>query len=1513
MKKLLALVLALVMVLGLATVSTSAAYTDDADISYDEAVAVMTAVGVFQGKGDSFAPKDGLNRAEAAKLIAYLMLGNKTAESMKGTGAKFADVPASHWASGYIEYLATAGVISGVGGGNFDPNGKITAVAFAKMLLVALGYDAQIEGFQGDSSWAINIQKLANDNDLYDLLDDLNSTDALTREQAAQMCLNDLKADMVEYESKGTTVEVSGAKVTTDAKKATVQVTTNDKGKAIDDLTAIGISKAGYVLQLGEELYNGDLKLTKSDEDDMGRPCDKWTYKTNDVGTYAAKSDLLLSATKKVEKKAVYSAIGKDAYNDLKDGYTNKAVYRVYLDGKEVTGDTGYTLADLVEKDSTGASAGSANGKLFELYLTEDYNDDADLYTFVVAQTYLVQATADYSSSTEKLKISWIADEGDNYASKPDRTALQNEISQDDFNVADVKEDDYLVVTYSASDNSFQSVAKATALTGEVTSYKKDKNIVIDGTTYEYNSTVGKNASHGYGVEPEISSQVKVILDPYGYIIYVDDLDVSSTYLFVDVASNNNLDAKAEVYFLDGTTKTVTVKKITDNTGASHTKASAVGTALNTIGGAWYTYTVDSNGAYTLKYVDATTVKNTEYTQANTTITDDPLDTTNATYVLYSDKVAGFIGGQAALKANNDTIVVVMDDDEDLTVYSGVSKLPDITIDQGETENVKLYWTVKDNFVKYLFVDASDVSIDIDGGASNEYAFVVHNGKTGSSNTSSEYRVAGDNQYYEVDLYYNANKELVKKVKVDADAIGDFDEGVMIKKIRTDSKTDYLDSAKKITLAKKDDDELVLTNQSALGYSDGTITLGSNTYSLKNNRVVLIIDKNDNTLDKIDNTGADYQLDVVTGSGLKSALSGFTYTYDAYGVLADDNSFVIEDLYIRVKTAVKTGATDNTYALTLTVGDGIDSVAVKVGNADARTYTASSTIYVANGAKVVVTPTKTTSTDTLYINGTARASYTIASMDSAQAVTVRASGNPVVYLKGTANTTTQVGEITNVRIANGQLTATLSLDVPAWVVPAGEATLSGTMKVDGANVTIGNSNVFMTTNNKALNALNAASTLTPGAKWAVRLTSDNSTNFDGYFTDENIDVEFGDLYVAFGKVAVRVFDDYKDSTTALSAANLTKYFGSDITTGGLVVGTNKTLDLDMGTAGIGSVAGVTGNVKLVDVSGATIVKDTGTSDLVKNGTFVVTANDSSAQVGLTVLGTDYVDVHISTEEVAVPYAIKFAVASDTGVVTETAADGTLQSLGKISGINLVTGTYAATVDTDITTGVKAYTLSLKSSKAAVVSNADNKTTTITAAIQTEINYAETPIKVTVGNNAGLDDLVFIFANDNSTTAGYNVSGSSTAGYTVTIGEDTVFYVKKVEVMDSPYVTSVYFEDTNNDGVLSDNDNIVVTFNTAMDDNALTSGNALSDAGTSAAFAANVTWAADGKSFSAKYTTIRSATGNVVINCDAGFLKDAVYGIGANKGADLTITAVNSAIKGTDPIDGTRVIYTAPAA
>ena len=208
LKKSLALVLALVMVLGLGVVGASADnaldnYTDTGDIgdAYLEAVGVLTGLGIVDGMTDTTIEPDGTyTRAQAAKIVATMLLGVDAADSLKATTAPFEDVPTYHWASGYIAYCVEAGIIDGMTATTFEPEGTLTGFQWAKMLLSAVGFGVNGE-FEGDS-WSLNTATVGHQSGLF--TGDLDGADhvALRREQAMLYAFNALtKLPQVTYSS----------------------------------------------------------------------------------------------------------------------------------------------------------------------------------------------------------------------------------------------------------------------------------------------------------------------------------------------------------------------------------------------------------------------------------------------------------------------------------------------------------------------------------------------------------------------------------------------------------------------------------------------------------------------------------------------------------------------------------------------------------------------------------------------------------------------------------------------------------------------------------------------------------------------------------------------------------------------------------------------------------------------------------------------------------------------------------------------------------------------------------------------------------------------------------------------------------------------------------------------------------------------------------------------------------------------------------------------------------------
>ena len=196
LKKTLSLVLVVAMVLGLCVVGASAKnavddFTDADKIgdAYYEAVGVMTGIGVIKGMGDGIlSPTGNYTRAQAAKIITYMLIGEKAAESLVCTTAPFEDVAANHWAAGYIAFCVEQGIINGMSATTFEPEGPLTGFQWAKMLLCAVGFGSQGE-FTGNS-WSLNTAFVAHRVGLFD--GDLAGADhvALQRQQAILYAFN---------------------------------------------------------------------------------------------------------------------------------------------------------------------------------------------------------------------------------------------------------------------------------------------------------------------------------------------------------------------------------------------------------------------------------------------------------------------------------------------------------------------------------------------------------------------------------------------------------------------------------------------------------------------------------------------------------------------------------------------------------------------------------------------------------------------------------------------------------------------------------------------------------------------------------------------------------------------------------------------------------------------------------------------------------------------------------------------------------------------------------------------------------------------------------------------------------------------------------------------------------------------------------------------------------------------------------------------------------------------------
>ena len=355
MKKLLAMVLALVMTLSLAV--SASAFKDDKDISadYAEAVAVLDGMGVFKGYEDgSFKPTGDITRAEVATIIYRIYTGDVAKSDKSGLYAtynKFSDMTGAGWAAGYIGYCANAELVKGYPDGTFKPSGKITGYEVLAMILRAVGYDKNGE-FSG-ADWALNVAKYA---EQLGILKNVAKTTNLgapaTRELVAEMLFQAIQKDMVTY--------------------------TPAFGYQTDKALKLGQTSLGYK----------NFKLADADDEDVwGRPTTKW-YKDSDKDlkydsdeTVYAEITATPDASFNVETSEcdICEALGVKKTTTVVDTYTN---------GVKDTKDVTYTAT--ATKSMVGAQ-----GRQLEYYEVDGG------YRLVVIDTYLAKVDSVKDEKTD--------------------------------------------------------------------------------------------------------------------------------------------------------------------------------------------------------------------------------------------------------------------------------------------------------------------------------------------------------------------------------------------------------------------------------------------------------------------------------------------------------------------------------------------------------------------------------------------------------------------------------------------------------------------------------------------------------------------------------------------------------------------------------------------------------------------------------------------------------------------------------------------------------------------------------------------------------------------------------------------------------------------------------------------------------------------------------------------------------------------------------------------------------
>ena len=307
-----------------------------------------------------------------------------------------------------------------------------------------------------------------------------------------------------------------------------------------------------YYVQLGEDLFDGDLKKSVGDSADVdafGRPGTKWTYEDY-TGVYGE------------EPVAVYTGedFDKDVVKDLKDDYTGLSDDKIVYNG----GNAGLKLDDLQE---------SRKGYSIEIYA----DDDDKITAIVVTEPYVaVVNTVETNDDDEVTKVTLDIWE----ASKKGNAETIEIVAEDDEDayalIKGYEEDDVLVVFLAPGwdadpdmDDALLAVDDVEVMEGKVSAKAADADyngwLRIDGERYYF--------AWEYSQKTVNSGDEGTFYLYNGYIVHYDGESAKSEdYLFVVRSGSRGGDFAgdevyyAEVVYADGTSEVIDTDQAYDAT-----------------------------------------------------------------------------------------------------------------------------------------------------------------------------------------------------------------------------------------------------------------------------------------------------------------------------------------------------------------------------------------------------------------------------------------------------------------------------------------------------------------------------------------------------------------------------------------------------------------------------------------------------------------------------------------------------------------------------------------------------------------------------------------------------------------------------------------------------------------------------------------------------------------------------------------------------------------------------------
>ena len=266
LKKVLALVLALAMAFSL--VASAASFPDVAvNTPTADSVDLLSGLGIIGGYPDgTFGPEKTITRAEFSKMLFVMINGNDNSGLYEGATTNYSDCDANAWYAPYVNWADQLKIVGGYPDGTFKPDKEITIAEAAKMLVTALGFDAN------DYSFPYGFIDKASTLGIFEDVTGVKADDPALRGNVAIMSYNTLFVDSAprygKYQAGNSTVSGWVYETPLEAVFGAIKAETKILGTSTNMPGAANITKNGLVgLAAGLNVAKG--AYTYSDVDDL--------------------------------------------------------------------------------------------------------------------------------------------------------------------------------------------------------------------------------------------------------------------------------------------------------------------------------------------------------------------------------------------------------------------------------------------------------------------------------------------------------------------------------------------------------------------------------------------------------------------------------------------------------------------------------------------------------------------------------------------------------------------------------------------------------------------------------------------------------------------------------------------------------------------------------------------------------------------------------------------------------------------------------------------------------------------------------------------------------------------------------------------------------------------------------------------------------------------------------------------------------------------------------------------